>query len=106
MKKTISIKLLTVWSVVFVLTCIAFSIIKIALSLRYGYAPDAVLEPYHIAVTAIAAMFFFPMLFVICHFAKKEGRKSILNATRILLGIVSVWMVLNCISIIRALINC
>ena len=106
MKKTISNKLLAVWSVIFALTCIAFSILKIALSLHHGYVPDAVLEPYHIAVTAVVSVFFFHMLFVICHFAKKEGNKSILNATRVLLGIVSIWMVLNCISIIRELINC
>ena len=106
MKKTVSKKLLTVWSVVFTLTCIAFTILKVDLSLYHGYAPDAVLAPYHIAVTAVVSMFFFPMLFVICHFAKKEGNKSILNASRVLLGIVSIWMVLNCITIIRELINC
>lgn len=70
-----------------------------------GSPPTQPLSGFHMVVTAVASLFFYPLLFTIFHYAKKECNRKIKTATAVLLIYMSVWLVMSLITVFQAVIT-
>ena len=65
-----------------------------------GHPPIETFNGFHIAVMVVVHAFFYPLMFVIHNYSKKENNKGILIAARVLLFQMSLWIIMNIVEII------
>jgi Mn2+/Fe2+ NRAMP family transporter len=105
MKKISAKKLFIIWWIVFLLVGFCCSIYSFSFAFLHGHPPTDALGAYHIIITLVVLFFLFPLLFATYRKAKKEQEKGILAATSIILLVMLLWLGLNVIDTVRAIIT-
>lgn len=65
---------------------------------RTGTSPVTMLSPYQLLVLAVSLLYFYPLLFLIHHYAKIAAMKAIVICARIGIAFFSIWNVMAIIA--------
>lgn len=94
MDKAILTKRLSIlWAVSYILMAIVSTIYTHTLARIGDLSPTEPGSPYQIITTLLVLVFFYPLLWIIHHNAKHAKMRKVLLAARLLLGLLSYWLI-------------